>query len=82
MICSQSVSNQSSNLAVHIRVCHMGKKDYRCTIEDCCEAFGYRHTRDNHEKSCKHCHSEVITKDTKFIISCAFQFFLWKRKLY
>ena len=27
MICSQSVSNQSSNLAVHIRVCHMGKKD-------------------------------------------------------
>lgn len=65
--CGCSFAN-SSNLSVHVKVHHMGRRDYQCSFEDCSRTFGYRHTRDNHENTSLHCHTEgdFVEEDLKF----------------
>lgn len=69
--CAQSFAN-SSNLSVHMRVCHLGRKEFRCTFLGCDKVFGYRHTRDNHEKSRSHCYiqGDFEEEDRKFQAGC------------
>lgn len=65
--CVHSFAN-SFNLSVHIRVRHMGRREYRCTFDDCNRTFGYRHARDNHEKTRLHCYiqGDFKEEDLKF----------------
>ena len=59
---------QSSNLATHVKVVHMGAKDYKCTFEGCGRSFGYKHTRDMHEKRR---HSYIHVKKL-FVCDCIY----------
>eukprot|EP00250_Pteridium_aquilinum_P014195 c21836_g1_i2 orf=1-642(-) len=65
--CVHSFAN-SFNLSVHIRIRHMGRREYHCTFDGCDKTFGYRHTRDKHEKTSMHCHTkgDFEEEDLKF----------------
>ncbi|KAI5072299.1 hypothetical protein GOP47_0012405 [Adiantum capillus-veneris] len=65
--CTHSFAN-SSNLSVHIRVRHFGRKEYCCRYDGCGKAFGYRHTRDNHESRGFHAYvpGDFKEEDIKF----------------
>ncbi|CAK9316427.1 unnamed protein product [Citrullus colocynthis] len=45
---------QASNLQQHMKVVHMGQKPFACCFPGCGMRFGYKHVRDNHEKSGQH----------------------------
>ncbi|MCO5593836.1 hypothetical protein L7F22_047854 [Adiantum nelumboides] len=69
--CMHSFSN-SSNLSVHVRVCHLGMKEYCCSYDGCGKAFGYKHTRDNHERTRFHTYvqGDFEEEDLKFQAQC------------
>ncbi|CAK9321340.1 unnamed protein product, partial [Citrullus colocynthis] len=51
--CSK-VFSTASNLQQHMKVVHMGQKPFACCFPGCGMRFGYKHVRDNHEKSGQH----------------------------
>ena len=51
--------SQSSNLRQHVKVVHLGRKPFACCFPGCGMRFGYKHVRDNHEKSGQHVYTDV-----------------------
>lgn len=48
------VFSSISNLRQHMKVNHLGQKPFACGFSGCRMRFGYKHFRDNHEKSSLH----------------------------
>lgn len=51
--------SQASNLQQHTKVVHLGQKPFACCFPGCGMRFGYKHVRDNHEKSGHHVYTNV-----------------------
>ncbi|XP_022139244.1 transcription factor IIIA isoform X2 [Momordica charantia] len=51
--CSK-VFSTDSNLRQHMKVVHLEQKPFECSFSGCGMRFGYRHVRDNHERSGHH----------------------------
>ncbi|XP_004142387.2 transcription factor IIIA isoform X1 [Cucumis sativus] len=51
--CSK-VFSTASNLQQHMKVVHLEQKPFVCCFPGCGMRFGYKHVRDNHEKSGQH----------------------------
>lgn len=59
LTCSMLLISQASNLQQHMKVVHMGQKPFACCFPGCGMRFGYKHVRDNHEKSGQHVYTNV-----------------------
>ncbi|XP_022966871.1 transcription factor IIIA-like [Cucurbita maxima] len=53
-----NVFSTSSNLRQHVKVVHLGQKPFACCFPGCGMRFGYKHVRDNHEKSGQHVYTD------------------------
>lgn len=58
---------QDSNLRQHMKVVHLEQKPFSCSFSGCGMRFGYRHVRDNHERSGHHVYINVSLALIEFL---------------
>lgn len=56
---------QEKALETHIRVTHLGKRDFVCEHDDCSQSFGYKHLLQRHQSKFHHVGISLVTNPQK-----------------